>query len=117
MGYYNGAIVPYERSTSMLKSKCAREQRPISGPSGGGGGGCDGDGSAPLTVADWETARTKLQEILDSAASRGSDQVPLSNVKRLFRSLYHLELSETALGHSKLTELLQDGRFSDICTV
>jgi len=63
------------------------------------------------------TARLKLREILDSARLRGTDQVPLSNIKRLFRSLYQMELSETALGRSKLTELLQDPRFNDICTV
>merc|ERR1739848_363288 len=40
-----------------------------------------------------------------------------SNVKRLFKSKYKIELSETMLGHSKLTELLQDERFADICTV
>jgi len=54
---------------------------------------------------------------LDSALLRGADQVPLSNIKRLFRSLYQMDLSETALGHSKLTELLQDPRFKDICSV
>ncbi|CAK9000050.1 unnamed protein product [Durusdinium trenchii] len=43
--------------------------------------------------------------------------IPLSNVKRLFRSRYHTELSETALGHSKLSELLQDPRLKDICHV
>jgi len=63
------------------------------------------------------TARLKLREILDSARLRGTDQVPLSNIKRLFRSLYQMELSETALGHSKLTELLQDTCFNDICVV
>lgn len=43
--------------------------------------------------------------------------MPLSNVKRLFRSRFQLELSETALGHAKLCELLQDPCFSDICSV
>jgi hypothetical protein len=43
--------------------------------------------------------------------------VPLSNVKRLFRSRFQTELSETMLGHSKLSELLQDDRFGDICMV
>jgi hypothetical protein len=43
--------------------------------------------------------------------------MPLSNVKRLFRSRFHMELSETALGYSKLSELLKDPRLQDICTV
>jgi len=64
-----------------------------------------------------DTARQKLREILDTAALRGASQVPLSNVKRLFRSVFQMELSETALGHAKLSELLQDDRFSDVCYV
>lgn len=44
-------------------------------------------------------------------------QVPLSNIKRIFRSQFETELSETSLGHSKLSELLQDERLHDICTV
>ncbi|CAK0856783.1 unnamed protein product, partial [Prorocentrum cordatum] len=45
--------------------------------------------------------------------------MPLSNVKRLFRSRFNMELSETALGHSKLSELLNDTRLQDrdICFV
>merc|ERR1719236_201289 len=43
--------------------------------------------------------------------------VPLSNVKRLLKSKFCIELSETMLGHSKLSELLQDDRFGDICAV
>jgi len=113
LGYFNGAIVPYERSTSMLKWRCAQQQRPLVDPRVP----ASPTGNIPLQVADLGTARLKLREILDSALLRGSDQVPLSNIKRLFRSLYQMELSETALGHSKLTELLQDPRFNDICTV
>jgi len=43
--------------------------------------------------------------------------VPLPNVKRLFRSRFQLDLSETALGHSRISDLLQDTRFQDICTL
>jgi hypothetical protein len=113
LGYFNGAIVPYELSTSMLKCRCAQEQRPIVNQPVS----ASPYGPIEFQVADLGTARQKLQEILGSAALLGKDQVPLSNIKRLFRSLYQLELSETALGHSKLTELLQDPRFNDICTV
>jgi len=38
-------------------------------------------------------------------------------VKRLFRSRFQLELSETSLGHARLCDLLQDDRFSDVCRV
>lgn len=43
--------------------------------------------------------------------------MPLSNVKRLFRAQFHVELSETALGHAKLSECLQDPRVRDLCDV
>jgi hypothetical protein len=60
-----------------------------------------------------------LQAILGIAPEFVEDKrtVPLSNVKRLFRSKFNTELSETVLGHSKLSELLQDPRMKDICRV
>ncbi|CAK0894271.1 unnamed protein product [Prorocentrum cordatum] len=35
----------------------------------------------------------------------------------MFRFKFRAELSETSLGHAKLSELLQDARVSDLCTV
>merc|ERR1719362_2794495 len=43
--------------------------------------------------------------------------MPLSNVKRLFRAQFNVELSETALGYPKLSECLQDPRVRDLCDV
>jgi hypothetical protein len=103
LGYVDGAIVPYAHSMSMVKARCAQQKRPL--PSG--------DAAAPV-AADWASARATLREIL---ALRGDSPLPLSNIKRLFRSLYNLELSETALGHTTLTELLNDPHFHDICEV
>mmetsp|Transcript_74855 Transcript_74855/g.189211 ORF Transcript_74855/g.189211 Transcript_74855/m.189211 type:complete len:366 (+) Transcript_74855:2-1099(+) len=60
--------------------------------------------------------RECLQKIL-ADPSAGGQPIPLSNMKRIFRSRYHLELSETSLGYAKLSELLQDPRLSDICSV
>jgi hypothetical protein len=110
LGYLNGAVVPYCRSQSMVKERCAERQRPCS--SGGVRGGSS-------NLADWEAVRSCLQEILGSLSlSPASDSsIPLSNVKRLFRSRFHTELSETALGHAKLSELFQDPRLRDICDV
>jgi len=68
-------------------------------------------------VADWRTARRCLREIMKDALENGAQEVPLSNVKRLFRSKFQIELSETALGHAKISQLLQDPRFGDICRV
>jgi len=105
LGYLNGAVVPYQRSQSMVKERCAERQRP-----------CTSAPQGKSSLASWTAVRKCLQEILKDVPL-GSGSVPLSNVKRLFRSRFHLELSETALGHSKLSELLQDQRISDVCSV
>lgn len=110
LGYLNGAVVPYGRSQSMVKDRCAVYQTACSSVV---------TDTAALPLAQWDAARRCLQEILLNAMQQegGNGNVPLSNIKRLFRSQYKLELSETILGHSKLSELLQDHRFSDICSV
>ena len=66
-----------------------------------------------MPLASWEQARTCLKAIL----STEPPVVSISHIKRLFRCRFGFELSETALGHSKLQELFQDFRFSDICSV
>merc|ERR1719261_1534499 len=73
-----------------------------------------GSQAQQMPLATWETARERLQEILIASGPGG---LPLSNVKRLFRSKYKMELSETALGHAKLSGLLQDPQFADLCEV
>lgn len=101
LGYLNGTVVPYSRSQSMVKEKNAERQRP-----------CSGKGY----VATWEVLHSCLEELLKDMAA-GEQSIPLSNVKRLFRAQFHTELSETALGYAKLSELLQDPRMHDLCDV
>lgn len=48
-------------------------------------------------------------------SSTEAGAITLSNAKRFFRSRFCLELSETALWYGRMTELLQDPRFGDIC--
>jgi len=43
--------------------------------------------------------------------------LPLSDVKRLFRRHFSLELNETALGYTRVFDLLQDPRLRDVCTL
>jgi len=111
LGYLNGSVVSYSRSQSMMKEKCAAQGSALA-PS---------QEAVDLPFATWDTARTCLRKVLEDAAvekeQRGPGMIPLSNVKRAFRSTFQLELSETMLGHSKLSELLQDDRFVDICFV
>jgi hypothetical protein len=97
LGYLHGAVVPYARSQTMLKDACARKQRPCAGSDRGG-------------HATWDELRACLQEVLRDVPS-GTGSVPLSNMKRLFRSRFGKPLSETALGHAKLSELFQDHPF------
>jgi hypothetical protein len=69
-------------------------------------------------MASWEDTRACLWELLNRAESRGNPGlIPVPNVKRLFRSQFQLELSETALGHSRLQDLLHDDKLRDICEV
>jgi hypothetical protein len=105
LGYLEGAIVPYACSHSKVKDSAA--ERRVG----------NGNASQQLPLATWDVARTCLREILASATRKGKASVPLSTLKRLYRSRFHTELSETALGYTKLTELLQDPRIADLCTV
>lgn len=105
LGYLNGSVVPYRWSQTMMKDHCAVCQQPCTTM----------DGSLPH--ASWAVARTCLLEILNTATEDGPGAVPLSNIKRIFRARFKLELSETRLGRCRLSELLQDPRFEDVCSV
>lgn len=107
LGYRNGTLVPYKCSRSRLKEQCALGQRPCG----------TATASATLPLATWETARAGLRAMLMSAPGPKPAIFPLSNVKRIFRYRFRLDLSETVLGYSKLCNLLQDDRFRDICSV
>jgi len=104
LGYSDGTIMPYERSNSMMKDEAAEL--------------CIGSStSCQIPLASWTHARACMVDVLDSALRKGKHQVPISTLKRLFRSRFHIELSETALGYTKLSDLLQDKVFGDICSV
>lgn len=103
LGYLDGTIAPYQRSQSKLKDTAAEKYVHNT--------------AQQLPLATWSKARACLKEVLDSAVRKGKNEVPLSNLKRLFRSRFHAELSETALGYTKISDLLQDPQLSDICYV
>jgi len=112
LGYHSGSTVPYSRSQSMMKEWCAYKGAHCTSQ------GTNAANANPMPLANWDEARIYLRLILQNAATpKGPGMIPLSNVKRLFRSQFHVELSETVLGYSKLSELLQDNRFKDICTI
>jgi len=107
LGYLEGQLVPYRHSEEWVKEQCAFHQQPI----------CAKPGAAPLPVATLEQARQRLCELLNTESNPEPGVLTLSNVKRLFRSRFSLELSETALGHSRLFDLLRDVRFRDVCVL
>lgn len=105
LGYSSEGITPYQRSQSMLKEKAARQQASL--PSGE---------DAELPLASWKLVRSSMIAALQSEDGTPTP-VPLSNIKRMFRTRFNAELCETALGHSKVSELLQDPRLEGVCTV
>lgn len=104
LGYLNGSLVPHARSNAIIKERCAKHQRPCAAA----------PGSTGKALADWQDVRNCLQRILGHVPG---GTLPLANIKRLFRSRFCLELSETALGHTKLSEMLQAPCLRDVCTV
>jgi len=68
-------------------------------------------------VVSWEEARVFLRQLLQPHHQAGSEGITLSNLKRLFRVHFERELSETALGHVRLLDLMKDARLSDVCAL
>jgi len=101
LGYNReGWLVPYRFSEGWVKEQCACAQAST--------------GQEVHPVVSWEEACIFLQELLHSQhASAGG--ITLSNLKRLFRVHFERELSETALGHVRLLDLMRDSRLSDVC--
>jgi len=106
LGYLDGRLVPRQHSEEWVKEQHAFHQQPLISKK-----------RVDLPVASWAEARNGLSEILDTECNPDPGVVTLSNVKRLFRSRFQLDLSETALGYSRLFDLLRDPCFHDVCTV
>jgi len=104
LGYLNGMVVPYHRSLSRVKEQSAKSGLPCANTA---------RRSKASPLATWDMMRPCLQQLL----SASGQPMPLSNLKRLFRVQFHVELSETALGYAKLSECLQDPRVRDLCDV
>lgn len=107
LGYIEGNMVPYAHSEESVKEQCAAWQQPFNSPSK--------QEACAYPVATWEEVRACLSAIIRNPCSAEPGVVTVSNVKRLFRSCFGLDLSETALGYSRLSELLQDTRLQDVC--
>merc|ERR1712157_654963 len=112
LGHRDGRLVPYRVSDECAKAQCAQRQQAFSAKKA--------EPDAGLLVATWETTRACLHQLLLNCPNRKDVEVgtlPLSDVKRLFRRQFGLELNETALGYTRVFDLLQDPRLRDVCTV
>lgn len=103
LGYQKDAIVPYNRSKNKLKEQSAASQQHHA---------AEGTAEQGL-LATWPQTRVTLQKVM----RRQHTAIPLSRVKQLFEAESGLKLSETALGHAKLSDLLNDERLADVLTV
>jgi len=104
LGYMNGAVVAYSKSQSKVKEQLALEGNALT---------ATGQSEETLRVASMREAQDGMLQILRDASGR----IPLSNVKRFFRTKFELELSETSLGQAKLSELLNSDHFKGVCAV
>eukprot|EP00928_Gymnodinium_smaydae_P079461 TRINITY_DN63383_c0_g1_i1.p1 TRINITY_DN63383_c0_g1~~TRINITY_DN63383_c0_g1_i1.p1 ORF type:complete len:582 (+),score=102.90 TRINITY_DN63383_c0_g1_i1:97-1746(+) len=100
LGYLNGAIVPYGRSQTAVRERCA-EQLSLCRKS-------------KYSIATWDKLHACIAELLKEDPKGG---LPLSNVKRVLRNRFQCDLSETALGHASVSELFKDVRLHDVCCV
>eukprot|EP00927_Polykrikos_kofoidii_P008664 TRINITY_DN13607_c0_g1_i1.p1 TRINITY_DN13607_c0_g1~~TRINITY_DN13607_c0_g1_i1.p1 ORF type:complete len:850 (+),score=168.28 TRINITY_DN13607_c0_g1_i1:93-2552(+) len=104
LGYLNGAIVPYGRSQTRVKDQCAENHELWR--------------KSKLPLATWDGLRECLTCMLEEASrASAAGGLPLSNVKRVLRSRYQVDLSETSLGHSTVSDLFKDDRMQDLCTI
>eukprot|EP00746_Dinoflagellata_sp_MGD_P148079 gnl/MRDRNA2_/MRDRNA2_80347_c0_seq5.p1 gnl/MRDRNA2_/MRDRNA2_80347_c0~~gnl/MRDRNA2_/MRDRNA2_80347_c0_seq5.p1 ORF type:complete len:512 (-),score=120.13 gnl/MRDRNA2_/MRDRNA2_80347_c0_seq5:168-1703(-) len=94
LGYYQGNLVPYQLSDDCEKKSNAKLMRPTQIQPG------------EKYVESWEQAGQLLARLLEQNVGT----VQLSSLKALFRKVFKMELSESALGHAKLSEFLSDHR-------
>merc|ERR1719191_2410650 len=109
LGHRDGALVPY------VMSKCFEKKQHADL---GLAQAVSANAEVPnLPFADWTAVRACMAEIMHLARHSEQGYEPLANIKRVFRSRYNLELSETLLGYTKLSEVLQSPQVSDLCSL
>lgn len=91
-----GRLVPFTQSDDFIKLENARCWRPT--------GVLEGE----AYVASWRCFRRFLHKLLKLPEAQCQDGIRPSCLKPLFRQHFHLEVSETALGHISVTSMLAD---------
>jgi len=104
LGYRNGGLVAYTDSEDCAKHACADKFLPTSMFSAG-----------EAYVQTWERAQLLLSQLLGQP--EWVEGLPASILKMCFRHRFGVELRETALGHTKLTEFLKDPRLAETCSI
>lgn len=105
LGYRNGQIVPYHLSLDFEKQTHAARL----------GACCPLKLESENCLQDWERAQAMLTELMEDPEYASG--LPLSSLKTIFRKRYHCELSETVFGHTKLSALVNDPHFLQVCRV
>lgn len=106
LGHAEGGMVPYTFSHAAVKEQLAACQLRV--PKRGE------ENVTAYPVATWEQVRLCMMAILEGTPEGA---ITISNVKRLFTDRFGLELSETALGYSRFSDLLHDPRLKNVCCV
>lgn len=99
-GYRDGRLVPFQSSVDCEKISRAENRSAIP------------DDGADF-VTDWRDASGKMAILL----REHPQGLPLSALKDRFRRRFGVSLSETALGHTKLSTLLTDPHLRHICSL
>jgi len=104
LGYSRGKLVPYARSDQKVKEG-GLEPKPPSERT-----------SSEMEFVTWDRLRECLSCLFQTAPS-ADRHIPLSNVKRLFRSQFQLELDEAALGCVKLSGIFMHSSLQGFCVL
>mmetsp|Transcript_52671 Transcript_52671/g.160097 ORF Transcript_52671/g.160097 Transcript_52671/m.160097 type:complete len:614 (-) Transcript_52671:69-1910(-) len=109
LGHLQCDLVPFQHSVEWAREHAALNRQPRA---------CQHPPDKPrLPLATFDDVRTGLIQLLRGDAKRAGRSFSFGNMKKIFRLQFHMELSETALGYSKLHDLLNDPRLGDICSL
>lgn len=95
------AIAAYKHSEKKVKDDQARKGQPSTVVAAAG-------------TATWETLPGQLKDVLKQSHP---EPISLSNIKRVFQMHTGVHLDQTALGVSRLSDLLADERLKSVCEV
>lgn len=99
LGHKDGFLVPYEQSDEYMRQLNASTKRPT------------GVAENEDWIKTWAQLKALLRDLIGHQPLLPGRTRPLleaAKLKLLCRSLYQIELSETAFGHCSLTQLLRD---------